>query len=60
VRTDLDTRSIATFIQAYALGMTLHDLDPKASDSASMVAVIMEAVKGMFTPPDPASASAAD
>jgi AcrR family transcriptional regulator len=47
-RRDLDARAIATFIQAYALGMTLHDLDPKAVTRERMIDVIMVAVRSVF------------
>jgi len=54
-RADLDPRAVATFIQAYALGMILHDLDPDATDAASMVDVIMTAVRSMIIGDGPAS-----
>jgi len=57
-RTDLDARALATFIQAYALGMILYDLDPDATDPLAMVDVIMSAVRGMLTEP-PADADGA-
>jgi AcrR family transcriptional regulator len=49
-RTDLDARAIATFIQAYALGMTLHDFDPEAVAGDRMIDVIMAATGAFFTP----------
>jgi len=50
-RTDLDPRSIATFIQAYALGMILYDLDPDATDPLSMVEVITTAIRSVISAP---------
>jgi len=49
-RTDLDARAIATFIQAYALGMTLYDFDPEAVTSERMIDTIMAAMSTFFTP----------
>jgi len=57
VRTDLDPRATATFIQAYALGMVLHDLDPSASDPLPMVEVIMTAVRTLLEIPQSAEAA---
>jgi len=48
VRLDLDPRAVATFIQAYALGMILHDLDPDSPDPLAMVEVIMTAVHALL------------
>lgn len=50
VRTDLDARAIATFIQSYALGLVIHDLDPSATDDAQLHQVIMTAVGAILQP----------
>ena len=50
VTTDLPARAIATFIQSYALGLLVHDLDPDAVDTEDLVAVIMTAVRAILTP----------
>ncbi len=54
-RLDLEPRAVATFIQAYALGMILHDLDPDSSEPLNMVEVIMTAVRSLLI--DPADAT---
>jgi AcrR family transcriptional regulator len=48
VRRDLDARAIATFAQAYGLGMVLSDLDPTPPDSEALVAVIMTALSSFL------------
>jgi AcrR family transcriptional regulator len=48
VRRDLDARAIATFAQAYGLGMVLSDLDPTPPTPDAMVAVIMTALTSFF------------
>lgn len=40
VRSDLDPRALATFIQAYSLGMVVADLDARPSTRADVQAVI--------------------
>lgn len=40
VRSDLDPRALATFIQAYSLGMVVADLDARPSTKADVQAVI--------------------
>ena len=50
VRADLDARAIATFIQAYSLGLIVHDLDPTRSDSEQLVTVIRTAVRALLAP----------
>jgi len=47
-RDDLDPRGVATFIQSYALGMILHDLDTDGVAMEAMAEVIMAAVRGLF------------
>lgn len=44
VRGDLDSRAVATFAQAYGLGMVLSDLDPTPPGPEAMVEVIMTAL----------------
>jgi AcrR family transcriptional regulator len=60
VRRDLDARAIATFIQAYALGMILHDLDDEAVDPDRIVDVIVAVVQGLLisAAPSPESSDA--
>ena len=48
--TDLDARAVATFIQSYALGLLVHDLDPDAVDDEDLVAVIMTALRAILSP----------
>ncbi|MEY3019693.1 MAG: hypothetical protein RLZZ272_677 [Actinomycetota bacterium] len=52
IRDDLDPRAIATFIQAYALGLVLADLDAERVDDEALVAVIDTAVRAVLSPPD--------
>lgn len=51
IRTDLDARAIATFVQSYALGLVLYDLDPTSPSAQQMHDVIMAALAGFGTPP---------
>jgi len=55
-RRDLDARAIATFVQAYALGMILHDFDPEAAETERMADVILAALSSLFTQEEPRSA----
>lgn len=50
IRDDLDARAIATFIQSYALGLVIHDLDPSATDDKQLHEVIMTAVNALLSP----------
>jgi AcrR family transcriptional regulator len=50
VRTDLDARAIATFVQAYALGFVLADLDPDPPPTEALEQVILAALEGFLTP----------
>jgi AcrR family transcriptional regulator len=45
---DVDPRAIATFIQAYALGMIVADLDRTPVDRAVLAEVISRALRGLF------------
>ena len=51
VRTDLDARAVATFLQAYSLGLIVHDLDPKGHDAGKLTDVIVTAVRAILCPP---------
>jgi AcrR family transcriptional regulator len=55
VREDLDPRAIATFAQAYALGMVLADIDPRRPSDEDLLAVVLAALGAFFneTPPSP-------
>jgi AcrR family transcriptional regulator len=52
VRRDLDARAVATFIQSYALGLVVHDLDPKEPAPENLASVIMTALGAILGPPD--------
>lgn len=49
-RTDLDPRAIATFVQAYSLGLIVNDLDPDQADDDRVVEVIVTAVRAVLAP----------
>jgi AcrR family transcriptional regulator len=50
VRTDLDARAIATFVQAYGLGFVLADLDPDSPSTEALEQVILASIEGFLTP----------
>lgn len=50
VRRDLDSRAIATFLQAYALGLVLADLDGERVSDDKLVTVIDVAVRAILSP----------
>jgi AcrR family transcriptional regulator len=50
VARELDPRALATFIQAYSLGLLLHDLDPARCDDDALLEVIMVAVRAILSP----------
>jgi len=50
IATDLTPRAVATFIQAYALGLLVHDLDPDPVDDEEVIAVIMTAIRAFLVP----------
>lgn len=52
VRRDLDARAIATFLQAYALGLVLADLDGERVSDEALVTVIAVAVRAILSPAD--------
>ncbi len=47
---DLEPRAVATFIQSYALGLLVHDLDPEQVDDEALIAVVMAAVRAILVP----------
>ena len=49
VGTALEPRAIATFIQSYALGLLIHDLDLESVDDESLVAVVMTALRAILS-----------
>ena len=49
VRADVDAGAVATFIQAYALGLIVHDLDPDGVEHDVLVATIRVAVEALLT-----------
>lgn len=42
-------RGLATFIQAYSLGLLVHDLDPSPSDDEELLDIAVDAVRTIFT-----------
>ena len=50
VDTGIDARAVATFIQSYALGLLVHDLDPDRVDDEALVVVIMTALRAILSP----------
>ncbi len=50
ISADLSARAVATFIQAYALGLLVHDLDPEPVADEELVAVIMTAIRAIISP----------
>jgi AcrR family transcriptional regulator len=42
-------RGLATFIQAYSLGLLVHDLDPTPSDDEELLDIAMDAVRRIFS-----------
>jgi AcrR family transcriptional regulator len=42
-------RGLATFIQAYSLGLLIHDLDPTPSDDEELLDIAMDAVRRIFS-----------
>jgi AcrR family transcriptional regulator len=51
IRTDVDARSLATFINAYALGLVVADLDPHRADADALRDVIGRAFDVFLTDP---------
>jgi AcrR family transcriptional regulator len=49
-RDDFDPRATATFIQAYALGLILADLDPTPADSEELVRIILAVIDLLLAP----------
>lgn len=52
IRSDLDARAIAVFVQAYALGLVLSDIDPAGPDNEALTKVIISAIAGLLVPAD--------
>lgn len=50
VRRDLEARALATFVQAYALGLVVHDLDPDAAGEEALVEVVTVALRAILSP----------
>jgi AcrR family transcriptional regulator len=48
IRPDVDPRAMATFVQAYALGLVVADLDPDRPDPDALHRVITIAIDGFF------------
>lgn len=42
-------RGLATFIQAYSLGLLVHDLDPTPSDDEEILDIAMDAIRAIFS-----------
>lgn len=49
VRSDLAAGAVATFIQAYAFGLIVHDLDPEGADEDALAATIRVAIEALLT-----------
>jgi len=49
VRSGRSPRGLATFIQAYSLGLLVHDLDPTPSDDEELLDIAMDAVRRIFS-----------
>lgn len=48
IRPDVDAHALATFVQAYALGLVLRDLDPDPASSEDLEHVIMTALSAFM------------
>jgi AcrR family transcriptional regulator len=53
VRTDLAPRAVATFIQAYALGMLISDLDPTPPDPDELLDAVLVGLSAILSPTGP-------
>jgi AcrR family transcriptional regulator len=49
VKSGRSPRGLATFIQAYSLGLLVHDLDPTPSDDEELLDIAMDAVRRIFS-----------
>lgn len=49
VRSSRSPRALATFIQAYSLGLIIHDLDPKSCDDEELLDIAMDAVRTILS-----------
>lgn len=52
IRSDVDVRALATFVQAYALGLVLRDLDPHPATTEALEHVIMTALDAFMQHPE--------
>jgi AcrR family transcriptional regulator len=50
IRTDLAPRAVATFIQSYALGLLIHDLDPDQPAPQEMLDTVVAGLAGVLAP----------
>jgi AcrR family transcriptional regulator len=49
VRSRRSPRALATFIQAYSLGLLIHDLDPAPCDDEELLDIAMDAIREVFS-----------
>ena len=49
VKSQRSARGLATFIQAYSLGLLVHDLDPTPSDDEELLDIAMDAIRAIFS-----------
>lgn len=49
VQSSRSPRALATFIQAYSLGLTIHDLDPVPCDDEELLDIAMDAIRTILT-----------
>jgi AcrR family transcriptional regulator len=49
VRSARSPRGLATFIQAYSLGLLVHDLDPTPTDDEELLDIAMDAVRAILS-----------
>jgi AcrR family transcriptional regulator len=55
IRSDIEVRALATFVQAYALGLVLRDLDPHPALTQDLEHVIMTALDAFTATPKTSS-----
>ncbi len=56
IRSDIDARSTATFVQSYALGLILADLDPTPAATEALVGLILSVIDLLLDPAGQTSA----
>jgi AcrR family transcriptional regulator len=49
VRSSRSPRALATFIQAYSLGLLVHDLDPSPCDDEELLDIAMDAIRTVLS-----------